>query len=120
MKRTALSIVGALLLFGVTPAFAKEDCIAGYKDFLGKMSTHISKMSGDELASYIRESLGAYDFVHVWRQLLAARRVGPDTGRYGQVSSLGSNLAGSLVLAGGSPLLQSDRGSRFRRRCLSS
>ena len=61
MKRTALSIVGALLLFGVTPAFAKEDCNAGYKDFLGKMSTHISKMSGDELASYIRKSLGAYD-----------------------------------------------------------
>ena len=42
MKRTALSIVGALLLFGVTPAFAKEDCNAGYKDFLGKMSTTTS------------------------------------------------------------------------------
>ena len=80
MKRTALSIVGALLLFGVTPAFAKEDCNAGYKDFLGKMSTHISKMSGDELASYIRKSLGAYDSCMagdsfsphgVWDQILA-------------------------------------------------
>ena len=61
MKRTVLSIVGALLLVGVTPAFAKEDCNAGYKDFLGKMSTHISKMSGNELAEYVRKSLGAYD-----------------------------------------------------------
>ncbi len=61
MKRIALSVVGALLLAGVTPAFAKEDCGAGYKDFLTKMSTHMSKMSGDELAGYIRKGLGAYD-----------------------------------------------------------
>ena len=61
MKRIALSVVGALLLVGATPAFAKEDCNAGYKDFIGKMSTHISKMSGNELAEYVRKSLGAYD-----------------------------------------------------------
>ncbi len=61
MKRIALSVVGALLLAGVTPAFAKEDCNAGYKDFLSKMSTHISKMSGNELAEYVKKSLGAYD-----------------------------------------------------------
>jgi hypothetical protein len=80
MKRTALSIVGALLLFGVTPAFAKEDCNAGYKDFLGKMSSHMSDVSGDQLAGYIRKSLGAYDSCMagdsfsphgVWDQILA-------------------------------------------------
>jgi hypothetical protein len=80
MKRTALSIVGALLVFGVTPAFAKEDCNAGYKDFLGKMSSHMSDVSGDQLAGYIRKSLGAYDSCMagdsfsphgVWDQILA-------------------------------------------------
>jgi hypothetical protein len=80
MKRTALSIVGALLLVGVTPAFAKEDCNGGYKDFLVKMSSHFSNMSGDELAGYIRKGLGAYDSCMagdalsphgVWDQILA-------------------------------------------------
>ncbi|HUJ38402.1 MAG TPA: hypothetical protein VLW88_12070 [Hyphomicrobium sp.] len=80
MKRIALSVVGALLLAGVTPAFAKEDCNAGYKDFLSKMSTHISKMSGNELAEYVKKSLGAYDSCMagdtfsphgVWDQILA-------------------------------------------------
>jgi hypothetical protein len=61
MKKIAIAALAAALLAGVTPAFAKEDCNGGYKDFLGKMSTHISKMSGDELAGYIRKSLGAYD-----------------------------------------------------------
>ena len=80
MKIIALSVVGALLLAGVTPAFAKEDCNAGYKDFLSKMSTHISKMSGNELAEYVKKSLGAYDSCMagdtfsphgVWDQILA-------------------------------------------------
>jgi hypothetical protein len=80
MKRIALSVVGALLLAGATPAFAKEDCNAGYKDFLTKMSTHISKMSGNELAEYVKKSLGAYDSCMagdsfsphgVWDQILA-------------------------------------------------
>jgi hypothetical protein len=80
MKRIALSVVGALLLAGATPAFAKEDCNAGYKDFLTKMSTHISKMSGNELAEYGKKSLGAYDSCMagdsfsphgVWDQILA-------------------------------------------------
>lgn len=80
MKRIALSVVGALLLVGATPAFAKEDCNAGYKDFLTKMSTHISKMSGNELAEYVKKSLGAYDSCMagdsfsphgVWDQILA-------------------------------------------------
>ena len=80
MKRIALSVVGALLLAGATPAFAKEDCSAGYKDFLTKMSTHISRMSGNELAEYVKKSLGAYDSCMagdsfsphgVWDQILA-------------------------------------------------
>ena len=80
MKKTALSLIAALLVAGVTPALAKEDCNGGYKDFLGKMSSHISKMSGNELAEYVRKSLGAYDSCMagdnfsphgVWDQILA-------------------------------------------------
>jgi hypothetical protein len=80
MKRIALSVVGALLLVGATPAFAKEDCNGGYKDFLTKMSKHIDKMSGNELAEYVKKSLGAYDSCMagdsfsphgVWDQILA-------------------------------------------------
>jgi hypothetical protein len=61
MKRIAIAALAAALLAGVTPALAKEDCAGGYKDFMTKMSTHISKMSGDELANYVKKSLGAYD-----------------------------------------------------------
>ena len=61
MKKIAIAALAAALLAGVTPAFAKEDCNGGYKDFLTKMSSHFSNMSGDELAGYIRKGLGAYD-----------------------------------------------------------
>ena len=61
MKRIAIAALAAALLAGVSPAFAKEDCNAGYKDFVGKMSTYVNKMSGDEIAGYIRKGLGAYD-----------------------------------------------------------
>ena len=61
MKIIAIAALAAALLAGVTPAFAKEDCNGGYKDFLTKMSSHFSNMSGDELAGYIRKGLGAYD-----------------------------------------------------------
>ena len=80
MLRTPIALIAALLIAGVTPAFAKEDCNGGYKDFLGKMSSHISNMSGDELAGYIKKSLGAYDSCMagdnfsphgVWDQILA-------------------------------------------------
>ena len=70
-----------LLVAGITPAFAKEDCNGGYKDFVTKMSSHFSTMSGDEIAGYTaREILGAYDLrmagdafsPHgVWDQILA-------------------------------------------------
>ena len=61
MLKTPIALIAALLVAGVTPAFAKEDCNGGYKDFLTKMSSHFSNMSGDELAGYIRKGLGAYD-----------------------------------------------------------
>jgi hypothetical protein len=61
MTKLSAAALAALLVVGATPAFAKEDCDAGFKDFLGKMSTHISKMSGPELGDYVRKSLGAYD-----------------------------------------------------------
>ena len=80
MKRIAIAALAATLLAGVTPALAKEDCNAGYKDFIGKMSSHMSDVSGDQLAGYIRKSLGAYDSCMagdsfsphgVWDQILA-------------------------------------------------
>ena len=80
MKTAALSMIGALLLVGVTPAFAKEDCDAGYKDFLGKMSLYVNKMSGYELADAVRKSLDAYNSCKsgdnfsphgVWDQILS-------------------------------------------------
>jgi hypothetical protein len=61
MLKTPIALIAALLIAGITPAFAKEDCNGGYKDFLTKMSSHFSNMSGDELAGYIRKGLGAYD-----------------------------------------------------------
>jgi hypothetical protein len=60
MKRIAIAALAATLLAGITPALAKEDCNAGYKDFLGKMSIYVNKMSGYELADAVRKSLDAY------------------------------------------------------------
>ena len=80
MLKTSIALIAAVLVAGATPAFAKEDCNGGYKDFLGKMSSHISNMSGNELAEYVRKSLGAYDSCMagdtfsphgVWDQILA-------------------------------------------------
>jgi len=80
MLKTPLALIAALLVAGVTPAFAKEDCNAGYKDFIGKMSSHMSNVSGNELAEYVRKSLDAYDSCMagdnfsphgVWDQILA-------------------------------------------------
>jgi hypothetical protein len=80
MLKTPLALIAALLVVGITPAFAKEDCNAGYKDFVGKMSSHMSNVSGDQLAEYVRKSLGAYDSCMagdsfsphgVWDQILA-------------------------------------------------
>jgi len=62
MTKIALPMIAALLVGSMSPAFAAaSDCATGYKDFVGKMSTYVSKMSGDEIAAYIRKGLGAYD-----------------------------------------------------------
>ena len=62
MTKIALPMVAALLVASMSPAFAAaSDCATGYKDFVGKMSTYVNKMSGDELAGFIRKGLGAYD-----------------------------------------------------------
>src|SRR3974377_68322 len=61
MTKFALSMIVAALLASVAPAFAASDCGTSYKDFVGKMSTYVNKMSGDELAGFIRKGLGAYD-----------------------------------------------------------
>ena len=62
MTKIALSMVAAVLIAGVTPGFAAtSDCGTGYKDFVSKMSTYVNKMSGDEIAGYIRKGLGAYN-----------------------------------------------------------
>ena len=80
MLKTPIALIAALLVAGVSPAFAKEDCNAGYKDFIGKMSSKMSNVSGNELAEYVRKSLGAYDSCMagdnfsphgVWDQILA-------------------------------------------------
>jgi len=62
MTKIALSMIAALLVASMSPAFAAtSDCGTGYKDFVSKMSTYVNKMSGDEIAGYIRKGLGAYD-----------------------------------------------------------
>ena len=80
MKRIVIAALAAALLAGVTPAFAKEDCSGGYKDFVTRMSSHFSNMSGDEIAGYIRKGLQGYDSCMagdnfsphgVWDQILA-------------------------------------------------
>lgn len=80
MNKIAIAVIAAALAFGVTPALAKTDCDAGYKDFLGKMSIYVNKMSGYELADAVRKSLDAYNSCTagdsfsphgVWDQILA-------------------------------------------------
>ena len=44
-----------------SPAFAKEDCDAGFKAHMGKMTIYVDKMSGYELADAVRKSLDAYN-----------------------------------------------------------
>ena len=80
MNKFAIAALAAALAIGATPALAKSDCDNGYKDFLGKMTIYVNKMSGYELADAVRKSLDAYnsctagdDFSPhgVWDQILA-------------------------------------------------
>jgi hypothetical protein len=62
------------------PAFAKEDCDAGFKTHMGKMSIYIDPTSGNDLADVVRRSLDAYNSCKagdnfsphgVWDQIIA-------------------------------------------------
>jgi hypothetical protein len=90
MLKTPIAIIAALLVAGVTPAFAKEDCDGGYKDFLIKMSSHLSKMSGNDVVEYVRKGLAARDSCMagdnfsphgVWDKLLADMDTGAGYGK---------------------------------------
>jgi hypothetical protein len=61
MTKIALSLAAAALLAGMTPAAAGTDCAAGYKTFMGKISTFIPNVSGGDLASAVKKGLAAYD-----------------------------------------------------------
>lgn len=81
MKSLSLAILASTLVAVSAPAFAaKPDCDGGYKDFLGKMSIYVDKMTGYELADAVRKSLDAYNSCSagdsfspygVWDQILA-------------------------------------------------
>jgi hypothetical protein len=61
MHKTIGFAVAALAIAAAVPAVAKTDCAAGYKTFMGKMSTTVDIVSGDALAEAVRKSLVAYD-----------------------------------------------------------
>ena len=61
MKTLALAALAAVAIAGITPAFAKEDCDAGFKVHMSKMSIYIDKTSGYDLADAVRKSLDAYN-----------------------------------------------------------
>jgi hypothetical protein len=61
MTKTSIAALAAVLMVGITPAFAKEDCDGGFKTHMGKMSIYVDKMSGYELADAVRKSLDAYN-----------------------------------------------------------
>ncbi|MEQ1578094.1 MAG: hypothetical protein ABL894_10610 [Hyphomicrobium sp.] len=60
MQKLIIAAVAAVLFAGTSPAFAKEDCDAGFKTHMGKMTIYVDKMSGYELADAVRKSLDAY------------------------------------------------------------
>jgi hypothetical protein len=72
--------LAALVLVGVSPALAKEDCEGGYKIFMGKLSPYMPETSANDIADAVRKSLDAYNSCKagdsfsphgVWDQILA-------------------------------------------------
>jgi len=61
MKYLPAATLVALFAAFASPAFAKEDCDAGFKAHMGKMTIFVDKMSGYELADAVRKSLDAYN-----------------------------------------------------------
>ena len=75
----AAALLAAFAVFG-TPAIAKEDCEAGFKTHMGKMTIFVEKITGGDLASAVQKSLDAYNSCKagdnfsphgVWDQVLA-------------------------------------------------
>jgi hypothetical protein len=56
----AAALIAAFAAF-VTPALAKEDCEAGFKTHMGKMTVFIEKVTGGDLASAVQKSIDAYN-----------------------------------------------------------
>jgi hypothetical protein len=80
MKLLPAAALLAVFAAFASPAFAKEDCDAGFKTHRGKMSIYIDKISGYELADAVRMSFDAYNSCKagdnfsphgVWDQILA-------------------------------------------------
>ena len=80
MKWLPFAVLASILAVAASPASAKEDCDAGFKTHMGKMTIFVDKMSGYELADAVRKSLDAYNSCKagdnfsphgVWDQVLA-------------------------------------------------
>ncbi len=80
MTKLTFAAIAAALIATASPAFAKEDCDAGFKGHMAKMSIYVDKMSGYELADAVRKSLDAYNSCKagdsfsphgVWDQIIA-------------------------------------------------
>lgn len=83
MTKITLAAVVALLVAGMTPALAKEDCEAGYKSFMTKMTTHVADATPGDIAEAVRKGLKAYDSCKagdsftphgVWDEVLASMK----------------------------------------------
>jgi hypothetical protein len=56
----AAALIAAFAAFS-SPALAKEDCAAGFKTHMGKMTVFIEKITGGDLASAVQKSIDAYN-----------------------------------------------------------
>jgi hypothetical protein len=79
-KYSTAAIFSVLLVAGITPALAKEDCEGGYKIFMGKLSPYIPETGANDIADAVKKSLDAYNSCKagdsfsphgVWDQILA-------------------------------------------------
>lgn len=80
MNKLTFAALAAALIAVASPAFAKEDCDAGFKGHMAKMSIYVDKMTGYDLADAVRKSLDTYNSCKagdgfsphgVWDQILA-------------------------------------------------
>ena len=80
MFKTTLAALAAVLVVGSAPAYAAQDCDAGYKTFLGKMMKKVEATPAITIADVLRKGLAAYDSCKagdsfspqgVWDQLAA-------------------------------------------------